>query len=75
MSYMPDGHYVKRGEISGWEAPSGDMVRTAYAAYSGQSIGPIFTASEIQAIDDEVKEVSGRLAALISDLKANGTLA
>jgi hypothetical protein len=64
---------------TGWANPSGTPARTTYAIHAGQTItdnygnlGTLFT--QVQTIDDHLKIVSERLAALIIDLTTHGLI-
>lgn len=60
---------------SGWTtAPTGTLTRTTFASYAGQTVSNPPTQVEMQAIDDHLKIVSQRLAALITDLRTRGSL-
>lgn len=65
---------VLKDQTTAWATPTGTFTRTTFAAYAGQTVSAIPTQAEVQAIDDTVKGLSERLAALISDLRGNGVL-
>jgi hypothetical protein len=65
---------VLKDQTAAWATPTGTFTRTTFASYAGQTVSAIPTQSEVQAIDDAVKGVSQRLAALVSDLRGNGVL-
>jgi len=65
---------VLKDQTAAWATPTGTFTRTTFAAYAGQSISAVPTQGEVQTIDDAVKGLSERLAALISDLRGNGVL-
>jgi len=55
---------------SGWGSPSGTLSRAAYASYAGQTVSNPPTQAQMQALDDAVKALSQRVAALLTDLHA-----
>ncbi len=57
-----------------WGTPTGTLSRTALASYTGQTVSATYVQAEVQTIDDEVKQLSQTLAALITDLQSNGAL-
>lgn len=65
---------VLKDQTAAWATPTGTFTRTTFSAYAGQSISAVPTQGEVQSIDDAVKGLSERLAALISDLRGNGVL-
>lgn len=65
---------VLKDQTAAWATPTGTFARTTFASYAGQTISAVPTQAEVQAIDDAVKGISQRLAALISDLRGNGVL-
>ena len=69
-----DARYVRQDQTAAWADPSGALVRTTFASYAGQNVSAAYVEAEAQATDDAAKAVSQRLAALITDLRANGTL-
>lgn len=58
--------------MTAFGAPTGTLTRTTFATYAGQDISASPTEAEVQAIDDHVKILSERLAALITDWGAYG---
>lgn len=60
--------------ITGWGAPSGTLTRTTFAAYAGQTVSNPPTQAQVQAIDDHLKIVSERLAALVTDQITQGSI-
>jgi hypothetical protein len=52
---------------TGWGVPTGTLLRTTYASYAGATHTGSYVQATIQALDDAVKAVSQRLAALITD--------
>lgn len=69
-----DARYVRQDQTSAWANPTGTLTRTTFAAYAGQTISNPPTQAEVQAIDDHVKAMSERLAALITDLRTINAL-
>ena len=65
---------VLKDQTAAWATPTGTFTRTTFASYAGQTVSAVPTQGEVQAIDDAVKGLSERLAALISDLRGNGVL-
>jgi peptidoglycan hydrolase CwlO-like protein len=65
---------VLKDQTAAWATPTGTFLRTTFASYAGQTISNPPTQAEVQTIDDAVKGLSERLAALISDLRGNGVL-
>lgn len=61
--------YVAKDATAAWANSSGTVARTTFASYAGQTVSAAYTQSEVQAIDDHVKILSQRLAALINDLR------
>lgn len=70
-----EDRYVAQKATTAWATPTGTFDRTTFAAYAGQTVSNPPTQAQVQAIDDAVKLISQHLAALISDLRANGVLA
>lgn len=68
-----DARYVQQKKTPAWFDPTGTFARTTFATYGGQTISNPPTQVEVQAIDDHVKILSQRLAALILDLRATVT--
>lgn len=66
---------VIKAQTPAWVSPTGTFSRAGFVAYAGQSVSNPPTQAEVQAIDDQVKEHSQRLAALIADLRTAGVLA
>lgn len=66
--------YVLQDQTAAWADPTGTLTRTTFAAYAGQTVSNPPTQAQVQAIDDHVKVLSERLAALVTDLRANGVL-
>ena len=56
-------------------APTGTVSRATFATYTAPVISAIPTQAEVQAIADALQAVSRTLAALVTDLRANGNLA
>lgn len=69
-----NGDIQKIYSIGGWGTPTGTLTRTTYATFAGQTISASPTQTEVQNIDDHVKILSERVAALISDLKTGHQL-
>lgn len=65
---------VLKDQTAAWATPTGTFTRTTFASYAGQTVSAVPTQGEVQTIDDAVKGLSERLAALISDLRGNGVL-
>ena len=65
---------VLKDQTTAWATPTGTFARTSFASYAGQTVSAVPTQGEVQTIDDAVKGLSERLAALISDLRGNGVL-
>lgn len=65
---------VLKDQTVAWATPTGTLTRTTFASYAGQTVSAAYTQAEVQTIDDTVKGLSERLAALISDLRGNGVL-
>jgi chromosome segregation ATPase len=65
---------VLKDQTAAWATPTGTFARTTFASYAGQTVSAIPTQAEVQTIDDAVKGLSQRFAALISDLRGNGVL-
>ncbi|TGT35684.1 hypothetical protein [Mesorhizobium sp. M8A.F.Ca.ET.165.01.1.1] len=53
---------------TGWGVPTGTLARTTYAAYAGQTHTASYVQATVQALDDACRNVSQRLAALLTDL-------
>lgn len=53
---------------AGWGLPTGTLSRTTYAAYAGQTHTGSYVQATVQALDDACRNVSQRLAALVTDL-------
>ena len=71
--YKINAVQVMGPRITGWGTPSGTLTRTTFAAYAGQTVSNPPTQAQVQAIDDHLKIVSERLAALITDDIAQGS--
>ena len=56
-------------------APTGTVSRAAFATYTAPVISVVPTQAEVQAIADALQVVSRTLAALVTDMRANGNLA
>ena len=56
-------------------APTGTVSRAAFATYTAPTISVVPTQAEVQAIADALQAVSRTLAALVTDMRANGNLA
>lgn len=69
-----DARYVAQKATTAWATPTGTFDRTTFATYAGQTVSNPPTQAQVQAIDDAVKLLSQHLAALVSDLRANGVL-
>ncbi len=68
-----DARYVQQDQGATWAAPTGTAARVAYVGYAAPTItGP--TIAEVQAISNAVQAVGQAVAALITDLRANGAL-
>ena len=65
---------VLKDQTAAWATPTGTFARTTFATYAGQTISATYTASEVQTIDDRLKALEERFAALISDLRGNDVL-
>lgn len=68
------GPYVEQDQTAAWADATGTESRATFAAYAGQTISNPPTQLEVQAIDDHVKAISQRLAALVNDLRDIGAL-
>ncbi len=66
--------YVLKAQTAAWVNPTGTLTRTTFAAYAGQTVSAAYVQAEAQATDNHVKVLSERLAALVTDLRANGVL-
>lgn len=68
------GPYVEQDVGAAFADPTGTVSRSTFATYAGQTISNPPTQAEVQAIDDHVKLLSQRVAAVILDLRTNGAL-
>ncbi|UCI06248.1 hypothetical protein [Mesorhizobium sp. B1-1-8] len=68
LSLKSGGLQVVGGRKTGWAVPTGTLARTTYAAYAGQTHTASYVQATVQALDDACRNVSQRLAALITDL-------
>lgn len=59
---------------TGWTASTGVANKGAYAVYAGQVVSNPPTQAQMQALDDAVKALSGRVKALEDTLRANGAI-
>ncbi len=66
------GNNVIGDRKTGWGVPTGTLTRTTFATFAGQTISASPTQAEVEAIDDHLKIVSERVAALINDLHSGG---
>lgn len=66
--------FVRQDQTSAWADATGTLTRTTFASFAGQTITNPPTQAEVEAIDDHLKVISERLAALINDLRGNGAL-
>ena len=55
---------------TGWGVPTGSLERTTFTTYAGQTISNPPTQAEVQVIDNNLRDVSKRLGALITDILA-----
>lgn len=69
-----NGDEQKIYSIGGWGTPTGTLTRTAFATYTGQTVSNPPTQAEVQAIDDYLKLLSERSAAVVYDLKTGHQL-
>lgn len=65
---------VLKDQTPAWVDPTGTLARVTFGAYAGQVVSNPPTDVEVQAIDDHMKVLSQTLAALVTDLRANGVL-
>ena len=56
-------------------APTGTLSRSSFATYTAPTVSATYAASELQAVADALQVQTRILAALITDLQANGNLA
>jgi hypothetical protein len=66
--------FVRQDQTPAWVDATGTETRTTFSTYAGQVVSNPPTQAEVQAIDDHVKVLSERLAALINDLREVGAL-
>ncbi len=66
--------FVRQDQTTAWADATGTLSRATFATYAGQTISAVPTQAEVQAIDDHVKLLSQRLAALVNDLRSVGAL-
>lgn len=57
-----------------WANATGTALRTALAAYTGQTVSNPPTQAQVQQIDDALVVLSGHVVAIINDLKSNQSL-
>lgn len=69
-----DARFVQQDQTPAWGDPTGVLLRTTFATYAGQVVSNPPTQAEMQTVDDAVKALSQRVAALITDLRANNVL-
>jgi hypothetical protein len=62
--------FLSNSNTTVWGLPTGTLSRTALAAYAGQNISNPPTEAEVQTLDDYVQELSQKMCALITDLRA-----
>jgi hypothetical protein len=66
--------FVRQDQTTAWADATGTLSRATFAAYAGQTVSNPPTQAQVQAIDNQVKSHSQRLAALVNDLRAIGAL-
>lgn len=66
--------FVQQDETAAWADATGTLTRTTFASFAGQTITNPPTQAEVEAIDDHLKILSERVAALINDLRAISAL-
>lgn len=69
-----DGRYVLQLQTPTWLPSTGTAARTAYPAYTGQTVSSPPTQAQVQQIDDALVAISQHVVALILDLIANKAL-
>lgn len=69
-----DAPYVSQDQTLAWVDATGTPSRATFATYAGQIVSNPPTQAEVQAIDDHVKLLSQRVAALVNDLRSIGAL-
>lgn len=69
-----DGRYVRQDQTPAWADPTGTLDRTTFASASSFTVSNPPTQAEVQAIAAHVVLLSERLAALLTDLRANSAL-
>lgn len=67
-------NYVIKGSTETWAVPTGTFDRTTFATFAGITASAAYAPAELQAVSDEVKSLSERLAALVNDLIDKGIL-
>jgi hypothetical protein len=70
-----DGRYVNQGNTAAWGPASGTLSRSAYSSYTAPTVSNPPTQAEVQGVANAVASLSQHVAALISDLEGNGTIA
>jgi len=66
--------FVREDQTPAWADPTGTLARTTFAAASSFTVSATPTQAEVQAIADHLVLVSQRLAAVLTDLRANNVL-
>lgn len=66
--------FVRADKTPAWVNPTGTLARTTYAAATAFTVSNPPTQAEVQAIAAHVVILSQRLAAALTDLRANDTL-
>lgn len=72
--FLVGANQVVGARVTGWGTPSSTLARSTFATYAGQTVANPPTQVQVQAIDDHLKILSQRLAALITDILAHGAI-
>lgn len=75
ITYDAGAGLISATSAGAYGAPTGTVSRATFATYTAPVISAGYVQAEVQALADAVQDVSRTLAALITDLKANGNLA
>lgn len=74
ITYTPGTGEIAATPAGTYGAPTGTLSRATFATYAAPTVSAVYVQAEVQALANAVQAVSRTLAALITDLKANGNL-
>ena len=69
-----NGTQVVGPQQTGWTAGTGTASKGAFASYAGQTIGAVYSQTQVQTLDNAARDVSQRLLAIEQALTAHGLI-